>query len=90
MDDELHPTQQPPGHASRTLDLRGVACPLNFVRAKLFLESLTPGDLLEVLIDQGEPIRHVPTSLRNEGHEIVAVTPAEGWFRLLVRRGRLA
>ncbi|MCL4425307.1 MAG: sulfurtransferase TusA family protein [Firmicutes bacterium] len=72
---------------TNTLDLRGVACPMNFVRAKLFLEQMEPGALLEVIIDQGDPLRHVPASLRTEGHEILAARPLESGFQLLVRRG---
>ena len=32
------------------IDLRGVACPLNFVKAKIELEKLKIGDILEVLL----------------------------------------
>jgi sulfite reductase (ferredoxin) len=38
-------------------DLRGVACPLNFVKAKLELEKIEIGDVLEVLHDEGESVR---------------------------------
>ena len=42
------------------IDLRGVACPLNFVKAKLELEKLRTGSILEVLLDESEPVRNVP------------------------------
>jgi len=38
------------------INLRGAACPLNFVKAKLELEKLKIGDILEVLLDEGEPV----------------------------------
>ena len=44
------------------VDLRGVVCPLNFVKAKIELEKIEIGDILEVLLDEGEPVRNVPTS----------------------------
>ena len=53
-----------------TLDLTGVACPLNWVRTKLALEELEPGARLTVLLDPGEPIDSVPRSAREDGHEV--------------------
>ena len=41
--------------ASRSLDLRGTPCPVNFVRCKLTLETMHPGDQLDVDLDRGEP-----------------------------------
>jgi TusA-related sulfurtransferase len=53
-----------------TLDLTGVPCPLNWVKTKLALESLAPGDVLSVRLDAGEPIESVPRSAREDGHEV--------------------
>jgi TusA-related sulfurtransferase len=53
-----------------TLDLTGVVCPLNWVRTKLALEDLQPGDSIEVLLDPGEAIESVPRSAREDGHEV--------------------
>ena len=52
------------------LDLTGVVCPLNWVKAKLALERLSPGDELQVRLDHGEPLENVPRSAREEGHEV--------------------
>ncbi len=53
-----------------TLDLRGVPCPLNWVRTRLALEHLEPGATLTVELDPGEPIESVPASARDEGHDV--------------------
>ena len=66
------------------LDLRGTTCPMNFVRTKLALESLAAGELLEIIIDAGEPVRNVPRSVKDEGHRILAVEDLGGAFRLLI------
>jgi tRNA 2-thiouridine synthesizing protein A len=55
---------------SSSLDLTGVVCPLNWVKAKLALEELDPGDELTLLLDPGEPIQSVPRSAREDGHEV--------------------
>jgi tRNA 2-thiouridine synthesizing protein A len=52
------------------LDLSGVPCPMNWVRTKLALEDLAPGDSLVVLLDDGEPLESVPRSAREDGHEV--------------------
>ncbi len=55
------------------VDLRGVPCPLNFVKAELAIEKTNPGDVLEIELDEGEPIRNVPASLAEQGHKIVEI-----------------
>jgi len=55
---------------STTLDLTGVVCPLNWVRAKLTLEQLDPGGELTLLLDPGEPVESVPRSAREDGHDV--------------------
>jgi TusA-related sulfurtransferase len=52
------------------LDLSGVPCPMNWVRTKLALEQLAPGDSLVVELDEGEPLESVPRSAREDGHEV--------------------
>jgi len=68
------------------LDLRGVPCPLNLVKAKLALEKLAVGDILEIEIDGGEPIENLPVSLSRQGQEIVETTERQSYFCLKVRR----
>ncbi len=50
------------------LDLRGIACPINFVKTKLYLDKLNKGDVLVVSLDAGEPIESVHASMKSEGH----------------------
>ncbi len=73
--------------ADEKLDLRGVMCPMNFVKTKLKLESMDTGRRLEVTLDEGEPAQNVPKSLKNEGYRIVEVKSEEGFFRVTVRKG---
>jgi TusA-related sulfurtransferase len=68
------------------LDLRGTPCPINFVRTKLRLEQMTPGALLEVWLDPGEPIEQVPDSLAMAGYPIEEVEDRTNYFALKVRR----
>lgn len=52
------------------LDLRGVPCPMNWVRTKIALEQIAPGDSLVITLDEGEPLESVPRSAREDGHEV--------------------
>ncbi|MCG9891000.1 MAG: sulfurtransferase TusA family protein [Thermosynechococcaceae cyanobacterium MS004] len=75
-----------PQEPDATLDLRGVPCPLSFVRTKLKLQQMTPGALLEVWLDAGEPIEQVPDSLVMAGYKIEARTDQDLFCVLRVRR----
>ncbi len=68
------------------LDLRGVICPYNFVKTKLRLEAMAPGQLLSVRLDDGDPIHNVPESVRNEGHEVVQQERIDDGYRIVIRR----
>ncbi len=68
------------------LDLRGVICPYNFVKTKLKLETLEIGDQLMVLLDDGEPIRNVPQSITNEGHQILKLEKVEHYYLVVIQK----
>jgi tRNA 2-thiouridine synthesizing protein A len=68
------------------LDLQGVLCPLNFVKAKLKLEEMEPGEILELILDDGEATTSVPRSLKNEGHQIIKIEKLDNIFRMLVQK----
>ena len=73
---------------AKTIDLTGETCPMNWVRTKLALESMAPGDTLEVWLDAGEPATSVPKSAAAEGHAIQSATPEpEGRVRVVIKKG---
>ena len=57
----------------QTIDLRGVSCPTNFVKAKLALEEVDNGTAVRILLDDGEPVKNVPRSLKADGHKLVGL-----------------
>jgi tRNA 2-thiouridine synthesizing protein A len=63
------------GLVTAQLDITHEVCPMTFVRVKLALEKLQPGDELEVRLKGEEPLRNVPKSARKEGHEILSLEP---------------
>ncbi len=79
-----------PVQADAELDLRGVICPYNFVKTKLKLETMEGGQILSVLLDDGDPIRNVPQSVRNEGHTILSQERMERAHRVIIRKSSTA
>jgi TusA-related sulfurtransferase len=65
MDDPLTP--------DRELDIRGEVCPYTFVKTKLALEEMTPGEVLRVLVDYEPATRNVPRSVTVQGDEVLGV-----------------
>ena len=70
----------------RVLDLRGVSCPLNYVKTRVALEKVQPGDWLEVWLDHGEPEENVPRSAEEDGFPVRSLDDGDGYARLLVSR----
>ncbi len=67
----------------QTIDLRGVSCPTNFVKAKLALEDLDDGMIAQILLDDGEPVKNVPRSLKADGHKLLGLTQTEEGYYIL-------
>jgi tRNA 2-thiouridine synthesizing protein A len=82
------PASDPAPEADESLDLRGVKCPINFVKVKLKLEEMDDGQNLEVIIDTGEPMRNIPRAIKEEGHRITSAEKlSDDAFSLLVNKG---
>jgi len=58
----------------KELNLQGEVCPYTFVKSKLALEMMQPGQILRVLVDNDESAANVPRSMQNEGHNIIGVS----------------
>ncbi|NCS85765.1 MAG: sulfurtransferase TusA family protein, partial [Cyanobacteria bacterium] len=51
----------------------------------LQLEKMSSGELLNILLDTGEPIEQVPNSLSMEGYSVEAMEDQGNFFTLSVR-----
>jgi TusA-related sulfurtransferase len=73
---------------TRQLDITGEVCPMTFVRTRLALDRMTPGEILLVKLRGQEPLRNVPRTATEQGHEVLSLeTDADGISFLLIRRG---
>ena len=74
--------------ADQELDITGEVCPMTFVRTRLALDRLAPGQTLLVKLRGQEPLRNVPRTAREQGHEVLSQEiDAAGDTLLLLRRG---
>ncbi|MBI5481979.1 MAG: sulfurtransferase TusA family protein [Deltaproteobacteria bacterium] len=67
-------------------DLRGVVCPLNYVKTRLALAPLHAGQVLAVVLDQ-QGAKNVPASAAADGHVVLSITAEADAFRVLIRKG---
>ena len=68
------------------LDLRGVKCPLNWARAKVRLEQLGRGEVLELTLDDPRGARDIPGAAEAEGYVILESSARDGIFHLLIEK----
>lgn len=72
---------------NQVLDLKGVPCPMNFVKTKLKLEGMATGEVLEIVLDDGDPIVNVTSSVKEEGHKILKAEKINEHWKLIVKKG---
>ncbi len=69
------------------LDITAEHCPMTFVKTKLELEKLDPGDQLEVLLTKGEPLDNVPKSAAEQGFKVQEILHIDAdVYRVLIER----
>lgn len=70
------------------IDITRDTCPMTFVRTRLALDRMAPGQVLLVEMRGAEPVRNVPRTAVEQGHEILSQDEAgDGLVRLWLRRG---
>jgi TusA-related sulfurtransferase len=68
------------------LDLRGVKCPLNWAHAKVRLEQMARGDILELTLDDPRGARDIPRAVEAEGYVMLESIEHDGVFRLRIEK----
>lgn len=72
----------------REIDLRGEVCPYTFVKSKLILEEIEPGELMKVVVDFAPAATNIPRSMTNEGHEVLEVSQIKSTeWKIVIRKG---
>ncbi|MEG3638585.1 sulfurtransferase TusA family protein [Magnetococcus sp. PR-3] len=59
------------------IDISQDQCPITYVKVKLRLETMQPGQQLTILLRQGEPLDNVPQSLKEDGYPVSDPQPTD-------------
>ena len=74
--------------ADEFVDITDVNCPVTFVKAKVAIEEIDEGQVLQIHLNDGEPVQNVPRSLKDEGHKVVKLEDnGDGTYELYVEKG---
>ena len=69
------------------LDITRDRCPMTYVRVRLALDRMQPAQVLLVTLKGDEPVRNVPHTAAEQGHEVLAIQPqADGITQLWIRK----
>ena len=68
------------------LDLRGIKCPLNWAHAKVRLEQMSRGQVLEILLDDPRGARDIPQAAETEGYVVLDSRAEDRSFRLRIEK----
>lgn len=70
------------------LDARGLLCPMPVIRVQQRIETLQPGDVLEVVCTDPGAANDVPAWCRVHGHTLRELTEEAGEIRMTIEVGR--
>ncbi len=71
--------------ADKTLDAKGLNCPLPILRAKKTLKEVPAGGTLEVLATDPGSVADFAAFCRTTGNELVESTSSDGVYRFLIK-----
>jgi tRNA 2-thiouridine synthesizing protein A len=72
--------------ADKTLDAKGLNCPLPILRAKKALNDMTAGTTLEVLATDPGAVADFQAFCRTTGNEMVESGQADKVYRFVIRK----
>ncbi|MEO5378343.1 MAG: sulfurtransferase TusA family protein [Magnetococcus sp. DMHC-6] len=67
------------------IDITGDICPMTFVKVKLQLERMTPGQTLEIRLTGQEPLENIPSTLHRQGFLVNDLRPWGDYFTFYVQ-----
>lgn len=71
---------------AKTLDLKGLSCPLPIVKTAQAIKELASGELLEALATDPGSVADFKAWCSSTGNELVEQTEQEGVYRFVIRK----
>jgi tRNA 2-thiouridine synthesizing protein A len=73
-------------HLPVVVDARGLRCPINWAKAKVRLESVARGTVVEVLVDDPRSRRDLPVAAEAEGYAVLEIEDLATHLRILIEK----
>lgn len=72
----------------KAIDITAETCPMTYVRTRLALDVLQPGQVLLVKLKGEDPVKNVPRAAADQGHDLLDLIALEdGVFLLVIQKG---
>jgi TusA-related sulfurtransferase len=75
--------------ADRSIDIRGLLCPLTWARVRKELLGMKPGQRLHVVLDHRPALPDIKRNAADLGHEVDRVEERAGFWELEIELGPL-
>jgi len=72
----------------RTLDLKGLLCPIPVVKMAKAIKEIEVGQTVEAFATDPGVMADIPAWARSTGHELVTLEKLDKQFRFVVRRAK--
>ncbi len=69
------------------VDCVGLYCPVPVMRAKEEIDSLEPGNLMELIADDPASVEDIPRWAKRAGHTYISMRELDGEYIFLVQKG---
>ena len=73
-------------HVDKTLDARGLSCPMPSVKTALALEKMSPGQVIEVITDAPVSKKDLPVWAESTGNELLGVEQDGETIRIYLKK----
>ena len=70
----------------RTVDTRGLSCPMPILKAKKALNEMEAGQVLQLLATDAGAVRDFEYFCKHTGHQLMESTNADGEYMFLIKR----
>ncbi|MBI5642064.1 MAG: sulfurtransferase TusA family protein [Deltaproteobacteria bacterium] len=73
-------------HINKTLDARGLSCPMPSVKTALALEGMEAGQILEVLTDDPVSKKDLPVWAQSTGNELLCIKEEAASVKIYLKK----
>ncbi len=70
----------------KTLDAKGLHCPMPVLKTKKALDEMTAGQILEVITSDPASKSDIPAFLERVGHSLIEASEQKSVFSFLIRK----